>query len=85
MSHTLAYSAPFRGIYVFWSQDMPLALENRGFELPQVMEQVVALGVIRIYQKFMGSHLLVISTNRIGFVFARTREFLVIMVRVLFR
>ena len=64
---------------------MPLALENCGFEPPQVLEQVIASSVIRIYQKFIGSHLLVISINKIRFVFARTREFLAIMVCVLFR
>jgi hypothetical protein len=32
----------------------------------------------------MGPHLLVININRIGFVFDGTREFLAIMVRVLF-
>ena len=64
---------------------MPLALGNCAFEPPQVMGQVVALGVIGVYQKFMGSHLLVISINKIRFVLARVRAFLAIMVRVLFR
>jgi hypothetical protein len=48
------------------------------------MEQVVAFGMIRITQRFTGPDLLVISINSIRFVFVGTREFLAIMVRVLF-
>jgi hypothetical protein len=48
------------------------------------MEQVVAFGMIRITQRFIGPDLLVISINSIRFVFVGTREFLAIMVRVLF-
>jgi hypothetical protein len=49
-----------------------------------MMEQVVAFGMIRITQRFIGPDLLVISINSIRFVFVGTREFLAIMVRVLF-
>jgi len=63
---------------------MPLAPGSRRYGLPQGMEQVVAWDMMKMYQKFMGSHLLVISINSIRFVLAGTREFLAIVARVLF-
>jgi len=63
---------------------MPLAQENCRYELPQVMQRVVALAVIRIYLIFMGSLLLIANTSTVIFVFAGTREFPAITMHTLF-
>jgi hypothetical protein len=49
MGHTLAYSTQFHEIYVYGPYAMPLAPENRGCELPQVVQHVVASDMMRMY------------------------------------
>jgi hypothetical protein len=60
---------------------MPLAPESRGI---RASADDRASGMNGITQKSVGSNLLVIGTNSIRSVFVGTREFLAIMVRVLF-
>jgi hypothetical protein len=85
MGHTLAYSAQFHEIRVYGPSVVHLAPRNRGYEPPQVVEQVGgALGSMGMCRKFMEPHLLVININTIRPVLAGTREFLVVRVRALF-
>jgi len=84
MGHTLAYSAKFHNIHVYEPYVMPLAPGSCRYGLPRVMERVVAWDMMKMYRKFMGSHLLVISINGIRFDLTGTREFPAIMACVLF-